>query len=279
MNQPIDRDQRKSISQVREVVATMGEHQKKLLLLRTAMVMAMEGITRAQVSEVTSRVKEDNDIEVPSWEAGVLFSRLGFRTATSHGRNRLVLNLDHLKELHQSAKEEVEVFAANAQETLEGFESVDDQIKELESKARGIIAADERVKKIRQFMFKNQNIVMTANSLEGEYLHLKRQAEKVETLEAEIDKLKARQIDLPSLEDRRHQLEEKVQDYEVEEKALAKEEARLKTWIQNLQERRKWMTAAEQEEEVAKSRAELNQLREQLGEKRGLVAKLLGGGS
>lgn len=266
------------MSQVGQMLAAVTSHQKKLLLLQGAILMAMEGTVRAQVKEITSRVFAEYSVEIPPWEAGTIFSGLGLRTATSHGRSRLVLDLAQLKEHLRRAVEDMEAFAPQAEETLAAFQDIDERVGYLTDRARAIIKADKRTKELREFIEKYRYVEMTVTSLIGEYEMLKGKLQRKEALEAEIENLKTRQGDLPSLEDRRRQLEKEIEAYEVEEKALASEEARLKAWIQNLKERHKWAKSAEVEQAIAASKAELEQLRVQLGEKRGLVAKLFGGG-
>ena len=117
---------------------------------------------------------------------------------------------------------------------------------------------------------------MTANSLVGEYEYLKGKADKVKALEAAIEKLKVTAADLPPIEEKKQQLEEAIEAHEQEDKVVARKEVRLRDRVQKVVGCRRWVKVAELEEAIDEAKAELNMLRQQLGEKQSLASKLLG---
>ena len=256
-----------------------------LSLLQAACSMSLEGVTRASVSEVTARAEGDSGVQVTPSVAGQVFSSIGVRTVTSHGRNRLVLSMEELLPLRDKLAEDWELRAPQAEEYLSGFGKLAEYVAELDAKRQRVLNLIAREKANREFLKGRDRWMFQARYVESEAQKLKQTIERCEALRKSGEAMKKEIKALPRLEKREAELEARLARYQQEdhdlsmqEEKLREQEEKLGDRLVDLKNRRQYIRADKLEQAIEEAHHQLESLNEQLGEKRSRLARLLGKG-
>ncbi|MFC1935656.1 hypothetical protein ACFLX9_02710 [Chloroflexota bacterium] len=268
----------RGIRQVQEKTSTIAHLSITLSLVQTACAMALEGITRASVTEVVRRAMESHGTRLEASTAGQLFSAMGVRTVTSHGRNRLVLDQEELLPLRDRMAADYEKQAQEVEEYLSTFQPLVERVRALEEKRETIIRMMTREHQLKEMLREREGWLYRYRALEKEAAQLRQIVSAVTQLRGEIRSLKSRARGFSSLERRKAKLEEDVAAHEREEAVLSKKEEALASRLDDLKRRAGWLSLAQMEQVLVEAKQELDDLSRQLGEKRSLVQKLFGKG-
>ncbi|MFC1873879.1 hypothetical protein ACFLYX_01100 [Chloroflexota bacterium] len=260
----------------------LRDQKVSLALVQTACTLALEGTNRATAGQITERAIKEYGIEaIPSF-TGQLFSSLGVKTVTSHGRNRLVLDHEQLEDIGKQLISQCEEKAAKLESTIETFNEVPERIKSLEAQWQQIVKSRQKERELINLINEERQKPSRLEELKVEWKRLQEKASLATELEKECREFQRKVRKIPSLEERKKALEEALEKYEKEVKSFtareqdaAKREGSLATAIAKLQQRTGWLELAELEEQIKKTREELDQVLRQLGEKRSVLDVLL----
>ena len=258
------------------VMKEISVHQAKLYLIQAATSMAIGGATRAQVKDVVSRASQDYNMTMSLWEAGQLFSALGIRTVSSHGKSRLVLEVDELQRHQQQLSREVDRLQPQIDETLIKFTALQEKVSGMEEKMASSLALIEREKELRQQVSEDVGLEARVTALQQDLQDKVQLVDQANALESEIRELEERVQAMPPIDDRKQTLETTLLSLEEEEQHLSGQEKDLASKLTQLERRKGLVSLAKLNVAIDKARQELDQLQTQLTEKRSLAAKLLG---
>jgi DNA repair exonuclease SbcCD ATPase subunit len=296
----------KVIAATANVRREMTDISLRLALVQAALRMSMDGRTRATVTEVVDRAKEevDNIWILPS-TAGQAFSVLGFRRVNVHGERRLVLDFGQLRKIHDGLVRQFEKIKPRVEEAAERFDRLTEQVKGLEDRMDLIYSNARQEKFLREFILKHEQTPRTTANLERQYQLLKAQAQRRDQLEAACKQYEGKLDDLKPLEERWKKLKSAVDRHEAErqklrsqEMELTENEKRLGSRLGEYKQRLRTVEIAELDEEVKRRRTELDdetktrrkeldeelrgrreeldQVLKQLGEKKTLLTRMFG---
>jgi len=252
---------------------------KELALVQAACAMATEGVTRATAGQVVERT----EVPCSASEAGQFFARIGVRTATAHGRARLVLDAGQLQPWAQTLAAEFEELAPRVEAWLAQHQEVGQRVAELhrrEGETLKLLAEEAR---LRESPGRDQQPGARLTSLRYRVEGLRRQVAEVPRLEREVQDLSAQAQRLPDLERKREDLASRLEALRQAEAQAARDEAALTVKeqalarrLERLRQRGSWTTMAELDQAIEQARRELEDVSRQLGEKRSLVGRFLG---
>ena len=268
----------------------------RLALVKAATLLALEGKTRATVTELLDRSEDEETLELSPGEAGQILSSLGLRRLTSHGRSRLELDPVKLGRIRHEV--DLEITAQEERYTQEQVRliALTQRVERLTQQAEAIKDLIDREGILRAYLqrhippqvgysgpgsasFRGQ----AGSILQYRVTRLQQEVAQVQKLEAAIKEMEGKVAGKAALEARRRKLAEEAAKVTEAEATLAKGEAsqaqRKVQHAKRLQEYRYTsgvMRLAEVEQAVAAGRVELEQLSRQLGEKRSLLGKLFG---
>lgn len=267
---------RKPMYMLREELNELTSLKSIVLLLKTACRLSGDGRTRCQVMEIVQRAQEDHGMEMELWEAGRIFKSLGFRTAVSQGRGRLVLDPAKLEDAYRRTSEEANRVAAKIEDSLRGLEGISETVTELMTRQQTAMDLVNKENEIHRYLFQHRGVEDRLEGLEQEKESLRVEAEKADELERTVTDMQAQVQALPCLETREAKLSGELVDYQSKSEELDLKEEALGHRLRNLERRYRQVEMGELEQAIMESRAELKDLRKQLGEKRSLVSKLFG---
>ncbi len=268
----------RALEQVKRQTGTVSHFGIMLALTQAAASMALEGRTRASVTEIVERAQDECGIEVLLSTAGQKLSADGIRTVTSHGKNRLVLVKDELLELRDQYAAIFNQLSKQAEEYLARFKPVSERVAGLEEQRQNVVRMVEREAELREFLQGKDRLRFSYQGVANEAAQLKKTVDAIRQLREDIEELKVKAKGRSSLEKRKAKLKEAEAEYERESSELAKLEKDLGSGINKVKEGREWYNLSMITTEVERAQAELDELSRQLGEKRSLVQKLLGRG-
>ena len=257
-----------------------------LSLVQAACALALEGVSRASVTEVVQRAYRDTGVEVKPSTAGQIFSAMGVRTVTSHGKNRLVINHEELLPLQEKMAAQWVEIAPRAEQYLSKFGELAERVKKLEGQRQMVLGMIEREKSNRDFLKSRELWFMRNKDLDQKVQDLRKVIARCGELERQSDLLKERIKVLPRLQKRKAKLDadlgnyqQKDQDLSKQEEELGKQEEAIGDRLADLKARLRYMRADQLEQALERASNELESLSEQLGEKRSRLARLLNRGS
>ena len=275
------------------IMETMTDISTRLALVQAAMGISMDGRTRATVTEVVNRARED---VLPS-VAGQALSALGVRRVSVHGERRLVLEFDQLKLLHDELVQRFEKIKPRVEEAAERFDQLIEQVKRLEERVNRIYSMARREKEVRAFIVKFERSGGALSALENRYREIQARVQRRDQMKAAIEKTTQRVNDLPDLDKRGQALESRLAEHDAStkrvvagEQELAQKQRALDQRKEELDRREKellgnWrryevregvIEIGEVEKELKEKRKELDSVLRQLGEKHGLLKRMLG---
>jgi len=270
-------------------IRNLNDLKVSLALVQAACAFALEGTSRATASQVTERAMSDYDMEATASFTGQVFSSLGIATVTSHGKSRFVLEYEPLEEIRKGIATQCEDLINKLETTLKTFNVLPDRIKALEAKWREIAQFRARERELINTINEDRKTPSRLDYLEEELKKIKAKEARTKALEKECRNLSRKVKKLPSLEEKKKSLKATIKEYETtakelnereeeiekQEKALASEETRLADRIEKLKKQKGWLELAELEEAREETQRELDQVLKQLGEKRSLLDRLL----
>ena len=160
-----------------------------LSLVQAACALALEGVSRASVTEVVQRAHQDTGVEVMPSTAGQIFSTMGIRTVTSHGKNRLVINHDELLPLRETLAAQWEEIAPRAEQYLSKFDEMAERVKKLEGQRQMVLGMIERKKSNREFLKSQELWFMRNKDLDQKVRDLRKVIAQCGELERQSDLL------------------------------------------------------------------------------------------
>jgi myosin heavy subunit len=246
-------------------------------LLEAAHVMALEGQTRAGAGEIAERAAKDFGVSVTASVAGQTFSQMGMATAITHGKTRLVLDPDQLKGLKNDVVRKLETLAAELTEALSEFKDLSSRIEGLDGQWKEVVRLRMRELELAKQIDEARRTPSKLPYLENEAAKLQKEAARADELGKQCHELSNRIKTLPSLQQRWASLDKTISQYQDEEQQIAAGEARLGKALEQLKQRSAWVTYLDLQYNINKEKAELDQLSQQLGEKKSLLQRLMGG--
>ena len=256
-----------------------------LSLVQAACALALEGVNRASVTEVVQRAHQDTGVQVMPPTAGQIFSTMGIRTVTSHGKNRLVINHDELLRLRETLAAQWEEIAPRAEQYLSKFDEMAERVKKLEGQRQMVLGMIEREKSNREFLKSQELWFMRNKDLDQKVQNLHKVIARCGELERQSDLLEKTIKVLPRLVNRKAKLDAKLDRYRQKEQELLDQEAQLRKQeeglgdrLVDLKARLRYVKVDQLEQDMERASNELESLSEQLGEKKGRLARLLGKG-
>ena len=240
-----------------------------LALLETAYAMSLAGITRATAGDISSRSERNLNIAITPSVTGQYFGELGITTVNSHGKKRFVLNATELEPIRAQLITVCHELTDKLETSLREYQGLADTINGLEERLKETYRLKAREKELTRQVRENQLDIKRLPYLEQEANRLREAASTAISMEKECRLLEKKLSSLPSLEKRKAELIEALEDYQADFYGIQSSEAGLAREIEKLQKRKGWLELAELNEEI-------KQLSVQLGEKRSLADKLLG---
>jgi DNA repair exonuclease SbcCD ATPase subunit len=246
-------------------------------LVEAALVMSLESTGRATVSEVLKKATEEFGVTSTATVCGQIFSQLKINTATTHGKPRLVLDTDQLKSIKDRISNRIREVSKELADVLSEYKDISNRIKHLEEQLKEAIQIYKRERELTQQLQRVNSQPSRLPYLEQELARQKKEAEQVTQLEERCKELSERIKTLPSLQDREKKLESGISNYQSWEKEIVQSEARLGQALEKLKMRSAWVTYLDLQYNIQNLKAELEQLSVQLGEKKSLLQRILGG--
>ena len=240
-----------------------------LALVQTAYAMSLDGQLRATAGEISSKARNDLNLEITPSATGQYFSELGITTVNSHGKKRFVLDASELEPIKAQLITVCHELTDKLETSLREYQGLADTINGLEERLKENYRLKAREKELARQIKENQPDMKRLPYLEQEAERLRESANEAISLEKECRLLEKKLNSLPSLEKRKAALKEALEDYQADFYGIQSREAGLAREIEKLQKRKGWLELAELNEEI-------KQLSVQLGEKRSLADKLFG---
>lgn len=274
------------------LVQDLAGLERDFLVIHTAHTLAVGGTTRAAASEIATAIDNAEGVTIDPSVVGQVCSQFGVPTKVSHGRSRLALDATQLASLCQQIVARIDVLEPELEAGLAEFDAIASRVDEMLERVRIVSDQVERAKRYREYLTKTQGMDQRVAQLEQQVETRKERARSVKPLEAAIAQLDERIKAVPNLTKRKQQLEARLEQAIQQSKALdgkesevaakerrnAQRAAPLGRKANEIERFAKATDLAELDQALADGRKELDQLQKQLGEKRGLLSRMLGGG-
>ena len=248
----------------------------ELLTLQTSCSMARVGTTRATATEIADMVGDQYGTSVTPSFVGKVFSTHKMRRAISHGRPKLVLDLDQLEAARQSVCTKLEELVPQVQKDLGHYDDLVQEVTMIADRAQKVQSLMRRKDAINRFLAENYAASRRLSFLAGHAARLQNELDQAKLVQKQCKALQRKVDALPDLEDRKMDLESSLEQFASDESLISTKERDLQGRIQNLQKRTRWVTMAELDAQIAQVKKELDSLSEQLGEKRTLLGRMFG---
>jgi DNA repair exonuclease SbcCD ATPase subunit len=246
-------------------------------LVDAALVMSLEGTSRATVSEVLKRATDEFDVTSTAAVSGQIFSQLKISTTTTHGKPRLVLDTTQLKSIKDQLSRRTTEVSKELADVLSEYKDTSNRINKLEEQLKDSIRLYKRERELTQQLQQVNSQPSRVPYLEQELARRNKEAEQVTQLEGRCKELSEKIKTLPSLQDREKKLASDISNYQAWEREIVQNEARLGTALEQLKMRSAWVTYVDLQYNIQNLKTELEQLSIQLGEKKSLLQRILGG--
>ena len=268
-----------------EVSRGLSDLKVQLALIQSACTMSLEGITRATASQIAARTFQSYKVEVTASFTGQTLSNLNISSVTTHGKNKFVLDAGQLEEIRKDIASKCEAAMTKLQTTVEKFQELPNRIEGLQAQWKQACALRSREQELIRFINDDRQNPPRLGELEAEYKKIEQRSARIKRIEKEINKLETKEKKLSSLKERKEAIEARIAEHEKKSQALlekereitlneqetAKKEAALAVSIEKLQKRLGWVDMATLNENIETAKRELEQLSQQLGEKRSLL--------
>lgn len=266
-------------------VGDLVEVRRCFAMLQAALSLAAEGVTRASATEVGRRAFEQGTTLQPS-EIGQIASACGIASKTSHGRSRLALNVDELSHLRDAVAGHVTSLEPRFEAEIERFEDLDGRLSAMRKRVEEATAMQDELQRLQNFVDSNRNTELFLKRHHEQAEQLERQAAESKRLQAHIRDLEMAIQAIPELTKREAELAQQLSAAEtlteqlsVREATATQEEQHLGQRLGTLQRREALASLASLQETIQEAKRELDQVQHQLGEKKGLLSRMLGAGS
>ena len=150
----------------------------ELALVQAACILALEGIARATAKQVTDKATYIYKVElIPSF-TGQLFSSLGIRTVTSHGKSRFVLEYEHLEKVRDTIVTRIEEAKIKLEEAMEKFQDLPNRVKKLQKTWKDTLAMRVKERELIRLINEDRQKPSRLGMLEAEAERIKQEATK-----------------------------------------------------------------------------------------------------
>lgn len=272
-------------------VADLASVRRALAVVRAACALVEEGASRATATQIAQQA-ERSGVFLEAWEVGQIAARCGMRTRASHGKSRFVLDLDQLTDLRGRLAKMVEEVAPLLEQEMATFDGLAAQVEALRERVLQVQAMQADARRYQDFIERTRGMGRIVENYREQAAGLKQQAETADKYGPYIAQLEEKAAALPKLKQRANDLKQRVADAEAQtkdldqqEKAVARTEAAnaqratsLGRKAEEVTRRAQTLDLAEMEQQTADARKELDGVLKQLGEKKGLLSKMFGGG-
>ncbi len=225
---------------------------------------------------MAARAGRDFCTDITASKAGQLLHQMGITTVMSRGKPRLVLDPAVLKTLRDELAAACNEKAIEAAKVLAVFNTVSANIKAVEDRWQEILRLRNRERELVQRLQEESAKPNRVPQLEQRRSLLQEQANKGVAIEKECQELEEKPKAMPSVQPRRDAVGERLRQYQQEELRVAADEARLGQVLTDLKMRSAWVTYVDLDRNIQQQRAELEQLSQQLAEKRSLWQRMFG---
>lgn len=268
----------------------LSELEVQLVLVQSACTLALEGTTRASASQIAARTIQSYKVEATASFTGQIFSNLGIDSVTTHGKNKFVLDANHLEKMRDDIASRCQKASERLETAIEKFRDLPQKIEELRKTWKETLAIRAKEQELIKLINEDRRNPSRIDYLENEYKNIRVRNERIAEIQKEAKALALKEKKLPALEERTKALETTMAEHEKhvrelaererqlagkEQEAVKKEEV-LAGRLQKLQQRLGWLELASLTEETDTARKELDSLSRQLGEKRSLLDRMLG---
>ncbi len=241
---------------------------ERIALVGAAYSMASEGVARAQVKDVVARTLLDHDIDVTPSVAGQAFSDMGVQMKTSHGRNRLVLEMGPLAEIHKTLEGYVEETTAMVDKTLAKFSGVMERAGEWEDKLRDSYLLAERQLEIQRYLESQAGFRSEVARLEKQHSQLTERVKAANTLKQRVTALEAEveTLDTESLLETETNLKSALAEHRNRVRLVHAEEQELRAQGRDLHRRINRMVPDQKAAHLAELKRSISEATERLKE-------------
>lgn len=271
------REVKNKLAATDQALLLLTGEKNRILVVQVACALAMKGITRVRASEISERLITEYGESVRSSVVGQVLVRLKIGTVTSQGRRSYVLEEARLLSIQGRLEKYIETMAPRIEETIHQFGDVAVRVGDLEERLVEVQRLASREQEVRQYLRDNGMLIQQVEARENQYTRLKEADARMKSLEIASEQLQAKVESLPSLEERKKKLEDSLRRHEAKVKEIDQKESALAKGVTQIKTRTRGLALVQIEEEIEAAAKELEELKEQLGEKRSLVARLFGG--
>jgi DNA repair exonuclease SbcCD ATPase subunit len=245
-------------------------------LVEAALIMSLEGISRATVTEILRKATDEYGVTSTTSVSGQIFSQLKIKTTTTHGKPRLVLDTNQLKSIKDRISRQIGEVLKELSNILAEYQDIGNRINELEEQLKETVRLYKRERELTQQLQQVNSQPSRLPYLEQELARKKKEAEQVIQLEQTCKELSERIKTLPSLQEREKKLESDFAKYQAMEKDIVERETRLGTALEQLKMRSAWVTYLDLQYNIQNLKTELKEITDQINERRSLLEKILG---
>ncbi len=186
----------------------------QLALVQAACALAIEGITRATASEISMKAQQQYKVEVTPSFTGQIFSILGIRSVTTHGKSKFVLEESELENIRKELNSQIEKTLARLQQAIANFQRLPEKIASLQSEWRKIRSLRAREQELTRVIVADRQNPSKMDYLEAEYEKIRQRDERITFIKKEIASLEQKEKELTSLEEKKKEIQSRIANYE-----------------------------------------------------------------
>jgi DNA repair exonuclease SbcCD ATPase subunit len=256
-----------------------GLHNLKdsLAIVEASTLIVIEGNTRTSATELAERASKEFKVNVTASVVGQLIRQMGINTVVSHGKSRLILDIEQLQSLKIQLTQKCESASLEVNRILAEFQGISAHVESIEKEWEHTVKQKARERELSVQIEQAHKTPSRLPALEGELSRLQKEAASVTELEKKINELSGKIKALPSLREREKSLESTINEYRTWEAEIVRNEDQLGTIFEQLKLRNAWITYSDLQPNIQKLKAELAQVSKQLEEKQSLLQRIIGG--
>jgi DNA repair exonuclease SbcCD ATPase subunit len=245
-------------------------------LVEAALVMSLEGTSRATVTEVLRKATDEYGVTSTTSVCGQIFSQLKISTTTTHGKPRLVLDKNQLESIKDRISKQINEVSQELANVLNEYKDTSNRINKLEEQLKETIRLNKRERELTQQLQQVNSQPSRVPYLEQELVKKKKEVEQVTQLETRCKELSEKLKTLPSLQDKEKKLAADIANYQSWEREIIQNEARLGQALEQLKMRSTWVTYLDLQYNIQNLKTELKEITDQINERRSLLQKIMG---
>jgi DNA repair exonuclease SbcCD ATPase subunit len=253
----------------------LEELKTALSLVQAACLLAQAGVRRISARELLGKISTDSNIVLTPIQVGVFLHKMGLHKYFLHGRSRFALDPIQLETLRQTLATQCQERMQQLQDSTEKYQELPDQIQALEDDYQKIQSLKSRQQELTHLIAECQPQADKLNELEKRLQSLQQQNQRLNDLEKEIPVLAQKILNLPFISATKANLEKQLRTYQEEENTLKEKEAQLSAAFGNLHERLARVDLATLQYNIHLKKQELEELNQQIDDKRSFLDKLL----